>query len=195
MVNYALSNNHMPPVYAYGSMDVFYYSAFHGFTSISSYFRRVDNRHSPRIKIVPKKRKLSIIITKRFYLSSNRRIYLLSNVYSRTYYPSAKKKKLPAVILLMYAVLIIALFYWFMKTKKWLTIPNLASFGIGDYCALSFTALFVGFKKGSHEIIITAIVFIIIFVLMILYINLRGNNLNLLTKQSTGPNSSPPAAS
>jgi len=91
------------------------------------------------------------------------------------------QKKYSVVVLLSYAVLIIAAFYWFIKIKKWLTIPYLTIFAIGDYCAVSFTAVLTGLKKGSNETVTTGILFIILFVITILYVNLK-NNRNLLTK-------------
>jgi hypothetical protein len=95
-------------------------------------------------------------------------------IFYLTYVPGLvvlAQKKIPVAILLAYALLNIALFYWFMKIKKWLTISDLTIFGIGDYCAVSFTAILIGFNKGVNEIIITGIIFIIIFVLTIFYIN------------------------
>jgi hypothetical protein len=95
-------------------------------------------------------------------------------------------KNLSTLILVIYAVLVSAIFYLILKFKKWLTIPDLTSFGFGDYCAVAFTAGLTGwFKKGSLEIAVTSILFMIIFVILILTVYLRKSKLNFTAEQSS----------
>jgi hypothetical protein len=95
------------------------------------------------------------------------------------------EKKFPELFLLFYAILIWTICYWILKNNGWFTLPHLSSFGIGDYCALSFTALLVGLRKGSSEIITTGILFIVLFATTIILIHRKQNNRNFPAKQST----------
>jgi hypothetical protein len=79
-------------------------------------------------------------------------------------------QKLPVLVLLAYAVSVAAIVYRILKTRKWLTVPHLAVFALGDYCAVALAALLSGVGKGASQIVITSAVFIIVFVAMILYL-------------------------
>lgn len=88
-------------------------------------------------------------------------------------------KNMATIILVIYAVLVAAVFYWILKIRNWLTVSNLTIFGIGDYCAVSFTAGLIGWiKKGSIEIAVTGILFMIIFIIMVVSACLRKNKFN-----------------
>ncbi len=77
------------------------------------------------------------------------------------------QKKLPELLLLLYAVFILILVYYFLKMKEWLTIPHLLVFAIGDYCGVSFFSTISGLTKGSLEITVVSIFFVILFIMSI----------------------------
>ncbi|MFH2137459.1 MAG: hypothetical protein ABII88_02985 [Candidatus Omnitrophota bacterium] len=122
-------------------------------------------------RVVPQKPSLTVSGQKAFIYPA-----ILGSIFYMTYMlglMSLAQAKVPTLVLFGYAVLTIAVFYRVMKAKKWLTLPALASFGIGDYFGVAIISFFDGYVKSSKEVIITSIVFMIIFIIMIIYLKNR----------------------
>lgn len=73
------------------------------------------------------------------------------------------KNKIPTLALLAYAVLTLAGTWRFIRMKRWITMPSLVMFILGDYIAVAGFALLGGIVKSSTEIILVAFAFIVLF--------------------------------
>jgi len=77
----------------------------------------------------------------------------------------------PIYILYIYFIIAIFSFYKILKSKNWLSLKPLLLFGFGSYLLHTVLLAFKGLTTGAFGILITGIIFTIIFLFSIYYVN------------------------